>query len=149
MLDEAGEVSRAGSARQLRFDFLDAPVPATDTAAERLAWETEVLGQPVSVHPLALVNIPRGATPLRRLPASPGKPVTVYAVRVPGWPGGPGIFIGDGDTYAVARFEKGQAAGRIRRPYWRPMRLSGRWLRDEWNGGWLEVDEFEAMGSKE
>ncbi len=150
MLDEAGEVNRAGSAGQLRFDFLDAPASeATDTAADRLAWEAEVLGQPVSVHPLALVKVPRSVTSLRRLPATPGKPVTVYAVRIPGWPGGAGIFIGDSDTFVVARFDKRLAAERVRRPYWRPMRLAGRWRRDEWDGGWLEVEEIEVVSSKQ
>ena len=145
MLDEAGEAGRAGSAGQLRFDFLETPAAADETAAERIAWETELIGQPVSTHPLALIKVPRGATPLDRLPDAPGKPVTVYSVRVPGWPGGSGFFIGDGETFVVARLDKQLAAERVRRPYWRPMRLDGRWRRDEWDGGWFQVEAIEML----
>jgi DNA polymerase III alpha subunit len=140
----AAKTGRRGGVGQLRFDFLDEPTPA-ESPAERVAWETELLGQPLSVHPLALVAVPRGATPLRRLPAARGQPATVYAVRIPGWPGGGGMFIGDGETFAVARLDKGLAADRGRRPYWRPLRLVGRWQRDEWDGGWLQVETIEVL----
>ena len=143
MLTEA-QGSRRGGAGQLRFDFLDEPA-AAETPAERVAWETELLSQPLSVHPLALVAAPRGATPLRRLSVGRGKAVTVYAVRIPGWPGGGGMFIGDGETFVVARLAKGLAADRGRRPYWRPLRLSGHWQRDEWDGGWLQVETIEVI----
>ena len=88
---------------------------------------------------------PRGATPLRRLPAARGKPATVYAVRIPGWPGGGGMFIGDGETFVVARLDEAAAADRGRRPYWRPLRLAGHWQRDEWDGGWLQVEAIEVL----
>ena len=143
MLTEA-QGSRRGGAGQLRFDFLDEPA-AAETPVERVAWEMELLGQPLSVHPLALVAAPRGATPLRRLPVGRGQAVTVYAVRIPGWPGGGGMFIGDGETFVVARLAKGLAADRSRRPYWRPLRLSGHWQRDEWDGGWLQVETIEVI----
>ena len=143
MLNEA-KSGRGGHAGQMRFDFFDEPAPA-ESPAERVAWETELLGQPLSVHPLALVKVPRGATPLHRLPAMRGRPVTVYAVRIPGWPGGGGMFIGDGETFVVARLDKGLAADRSRRPYWRPLRLSGRWQRDEWDGGQLQVESIEVL----
>lgn len=145
MLEEA-RLSAGSRARQLRFDFLDAPVIA-ETPAERLAWELELLGQPLSVHPLALIRIPPAATPLRHLPNMPGRPVAVYAVRVPGWPGGAGIFIGDGETLAIARFNKQLAAERVRRPYWQPMWLSGRWRRDEWGGGWLQIEAIDMLNA--
>ena len=135
---------RGGHAGQMRFDFLDEPT-AAESPAERVAWETELLGQPLSVHPLAMVSVPREATPLRRLPATPGKPVTVYAVRLPGWPGGGGMFVGDGETFVVARLDKRLAAARGRRPYWRPLRLSGNWRRDEWAGGWLQVEAIDVL----
>ena len=142
MLAEAKSGRRG--AGQMRFDFFDEPT-AAETPAERVAWETELLGQPLSVHPLALVAAPRGATPLRRLPAARGKAVTVYAVRIPGWPGGGGMFIGDGETFVVARLDKAAAADRSRRPYWRPLRLAGHWQRDEWDGGWLQVEAMEVL----
>jgi len=142
MLDEIGR-GRGGATGQMRFTFLDAP--AGDTPVERVAWETELLGQPLSTHPLALVAIPRGVTALRRLPEAPGRPVTVCAVRLPGWPGGGGFFIGDSETFAVARLDKALTAQRIRLPYWRPTRLAGRWQRDEWEGGWLRVEEVSSI----
>jgi len=143
MLAEA-KTGRRGGAGQLRFDFFDEPT-AAESPTERIAWETELLGQPVSVHPMALVNVPRGAIPLRRLPAARGKPAAVYAVRIPGWPGGGGMFVGDGETFIVARLDKGPAADRSHRPYWRPLRLTGRWQRDEWEGGWLQVEAIEVL----
>ncbi len=143
MLNEA-RLGRGRNAGQMRFDFFDEPAPA-ESPAERVAWETELLGQPLSVHPLALLKLPRGATPLRRLPAVRGKPATVYAVRIPGWPGGGGMFIGDGETFVVARLDKGVATDRSQRPYWRPLRLVGSWRRDEWDGGWLQVESIEVL----
>ncbi len=144
MLDQAGS-ARGGGAGQMRFGFLDEPTQA-ETAGERLAWEIELLGQPVSVHPLAVTTALRGALPLRRLPESRGKSVAIQAVRVPGWPGGGGFFIGDGETYVVARLNKALAAGRPRVPYWQPLRLSGLWRRDEWGGGLLEVEQIAVGG---
>ena len=82
---------------------------------------------------------------MRRLPERPGRAVSVAAVRVPGWPGGAGFFAGDGDTYVIARPDKALAAEKVRWPSWRPMRLSGRWLTDEWDGGWFEVSEYELL----
>ncbi len=100
----------------------------------------------MSVHPLAVTTALRGALPLRRLPESRGKSVAIQAVRVPGWPGGGGLFIGDGETYVVARLNKALAAGRPRVPYWQPLRLSGLWRRDEWGGGLLEVEQIAVGG---
>jgi DNA-directed DNA polymerase III PolC len=145
MLDEVSRAGRAGSAHQMSFAFADADPPPAETPAQRVAWEAELLGQPVSVHPLALVAPLPDATPLRRLPDIPGRPVTVSAVRVPGWPGGPGFFIGDGETFVIARLDKQLAAERVRRPVWRPLRLAGRWLRDEWGNGWFQVEAIEPI----
>ena len=41
--------------------------------------------------------------------------------------------------------DKGVAADRSRRPYWRPLRLVGSWRRDEWDGGWLQVESIEVL----
>jgi DNA polymerase III alpha subunit len=144
LLEEARTAGRAGGG-QLSFGFLDAPVTPADSVTERLTWETEVLGQPVSAHPLELVKRGRGDRPLRELPETRGKPVTALAARLPGWTGGPGFFIGDGETFHVARPDKALEAQKIRWPVWRPMRLTGRWLVDEWGGGWLQVEAFELL----
>ena len=55
------------------------------------------------------------------------------------------MFIGDGEALVVARLDKSLAADRSRRPYWRPLRLNGSWRRDEWDGGWLQVEGIEVL----
>jgi DNA polymerase III alpha subunit len=145
MLDEAKTAGRAGGGWQFSFAFLDPPDSPADSVAERLAWETEVLGQPISAHPLELVKRGRGDRRLRELPEARGKPVTALAARLPGWTGGPGFFIGDGETFHVARPDKALEAHKIRWPAWQPLRLTGRWLVDEWGGGWLQVEGYELL----
>ncbi len=129
----------------MSFDFLNISVVQTETAADRLSWEMELLGRPLSVHPLDLARRRRTDVAIRRLPESRGKKATVCAVRVPGWPGGAGFFMGDGDDFAIARPDKTPAAGRVRWPLWWPMRLTGRWKTDEWGGGWFEIEAYEML----
>ncbi len=144
MRQEAGLAGRGGGG-QMSFDFLAAPDIPAESAAERMAWETELLGRPVSVHPLELVGRRDNDVALRRLPETRGRPVVAPAVRIPGWPGGSGFFMSDGDNYAIARPDKALAAAKVRWPVWRPMRLSGRWLVDEWGGGWFQVERYELL----
>ncbi len=99
----------------------------------------------MSVHPLELVKRHKGDVALRRLPALRGRAVTVLAVRIPGWPGGAGFFAGDGDDFVIARPDKALAAKKVRWPSWQPLRLGGRWLCDEWDGGWLQVESYEWL----
>jgi hypothetical protein len=124
---------------------LDISLAHADSAANRVSWETEIVGRPVSAHPLELVARRRGDMPLRSLPETRGKPVTVCAVWLLGWPGGPGFFIGDGEDFHVARPDKRLEDQKIRWPSWRPMRPTGRWLRDEWGRGWFQVEAFEIL----
>jgi len=139
LLAEAGEIARAGSATQMAFAFARPEVPP-ESPAQRLAWERHVLGQPVSVHPLALVagRLP-DHVPLRRLEASAGRLVSVAGVRLPGWTGGRGFFLGDGETFVVARGTEPSP------PPWRPLLLRGRWRGDEWGTRWLQVEEIEDV----
>jgi len=143
MLETAGVAGRAGSAHQLSFDFLNVSTVQSETAADRLTWEMEILGRPVGVHPLELVRRRKGDVEVRQLPETRGRRVTALVVRVPGWPGGAGFFMGDGDDFAIAKPDGALSAQRLRWPSWRPMRLSGRWRTDEWGGGWFEVAEYE------
>jgi DNA polymerase III subunit alpha len=131
--DLAGQ---AGSARQMTFTFAE-PQATADTPAQRLAWEVEILGQPVSVHPLA-VTPPAGRykPALADLPRSRGKPVTVAGVRLPGWTGGPGFFLGDGHDFVIVRTERSVKAPQP----WRPLLVRGRWQSDEWGGQWFEAE---------
>ena len=56
LLADLARYERGGLA-QMGFAFLADETPA-ETAAERLAWEEQVLGQPVSVHPLSALLRP-------------------------------------------------------------------------------------------
>ncbi|MCX6030664.1 MAG: DNA polymerase III subunit alpha [Chloroflexi bacterium] len=143
LLAEAEEITRGGrrleGAQQMAFDFARPQVTA-ETPAQRLAWEQRILGQPISVHPLALVaaRLP-SHLPLRRLAESPGRPITVVGVRLPGWTGGPGFFLGDGDTFVIVKSE-GKAP-----PAWQPVIVRGRWVGDGWGGFWLQADQVVAV----
>jgi DNA polymerase III alpha subunit len=139
LLAEAREVEQAGSALQMTFAFAR-PVVAPESPAQRLAWERHLLGQPVSVHPLEVVDLPE-YLPLSQLPEQAGQRVTVAGVRLPGWTGGEGFFLGDGETFVVARGEPAQRAPAA----WQPLLVRGRWLGDEWGGFWFQVDGLEEV----
>ena len=134
LLQEAAELRRSGHAGQMGFGFLREAV-AAESAAERLAWETELLGQPVSVHPVALVLRPPDCVALADLPSQPGKPVTVVGVRLPGWTGGKGFFLDDGTGYVVV-----QGEGMPTPKPWQVVTLRGRWQVDAWGGGVLGIE---------
>lgn len=141
LLAEAAELDRAGSAFQLALDLAPS-LPEPESLAQRLAWERHVLGQPVSVHPLALVadRLP-AHVPLRRLPDMPGRPVTTVAFRLPGWTGSQGFFLGDGDIFVTARGDRSLKTP----PSWQPLVVHGRWLTDEWDMSWLEPRDMEII----
>jgi DNA polymerase-3 subunit alpha len=141
LLAEAEEIERAGSALQMALfgeeTFAGARV-ASESLAQRLAWEKRLLGYPVSVleKPLALVSdrLPEHV-PLRSLPETGGRPVTVAGVRLPGWTGGEGYHLWDGETWVIARTAESQRAPAS----WTPVVLQGRWIGDEWGTSWLQV----------
>ncbi len=137
-LVEAGEILQAGSALQLTFD-LGRPETSAEGAAQRLAWEKQLLGQPVSVHPLDLVRDRLAeCLPLRQLAEQLGQRVTTAGVRLPGWTGGPGFYLGDGDTFITARHGRSHKAP----PAWQPVLVRGRCLGDEWGDVWLQIEEM-------
>ncbi|MFN2219810.1 MAG: hypothetical protein ACK2UA_14475, partial [Anaerolineae bacterium] len=143
LLAEAEQVEQAGSTRQMVFAFAR-PQIAPESPAQRLAWERHLLGQPMSVHPLDLVadQLP-DCTPLRqlRLAGSSRQRVTTAGVRLPGWTGGQGFFLGDSDTFVIVRGEPAQQAP----PSWRPLLVRGRWLGDEWGTFWLQAEGIEPI----
>ena len=141
LLAETGEIRQAGSALQMTLGFA-APEVRAEPAAQRLAWEQHLLGQPVSVHPLEVVadRLPPHL-PLRRLPEEPGQRVTVAGVRLPSWTGGQGFFLSDGDAFVTARRD---APGGAPAP-WQPLVVRGRWMADEWGTAWLQVEEIEEI----
>jgi DNA-directed DNA polymerase III PolC len=143
LLAEAGQVEQAGSTRQMVFAFAK-PQIVPESPARRLSWEQRLLGQPVSVHPLDLVaDQLQGYTALRQLPAaeSPRQWVTTAGVRLPGWTGGQGFFLGDGETFVIVRGEPDQQAP----PPWQPLLVAGRWLGDEWGTFWLQAEGIEPI----
>jgi hypothetical protein len=125
----------------LAFTFV-AQAVATEDVAQRLAWETRILGMPVSAHPLATVSPQqRPGIPLGDLPQQAGKSVVVTGTRLPGWTGGKGWFCGDEKNYVVAIPRKGLVNPRP----WRPLQLRGRWVSDQWGDCWLQVEEWSAL----
>jgi hypothetical protein len=138
LLAELKEVQRAGSVQQMAFEFPLEPVQ-TETPAQRLAWEQQVLGWPVSVTPLEAVGGPLPETVvLADLPSQPGRQATVAGYRLPGWTGGRGFYLSDGQTFAVAVEREGLA----KPSPWQPILARGRWQRDQWGAEWLEVEEM-------
>jgi DNA polymerase III subunit alpha len=112
--------------------------------AQYWAWETHILGLPLSAfaNPLALVadRLPEHL-PLRRLPDQPGRPVTTAGVRLPGWTGGQGFFLCDGETFVIAKPPKS-----LRTPQpWLPLVIRGRWIGDSWGSFWLQVDQLNEV----
>ncbi len=141
LLDEAREIGRY-SAGQLSFAFERPRVPP-ETLRQRWDWEDGLLGLPVSAFadPLALVRdrLPPHV-PLAGLPTTGGRPVLTAGVRLPGWTGGPGFFLGDGQTFVIARGDKTAKAP----PPWQPLLVRGRWVGDGWGSFWLQIDRIEA-----
>ncbi len=136
------EAKESGTQRfQLAFAF-DEPLIEAESPAERLQWERQVLGQPVSVHPLATVaDRPAQTVSLQQAATQIGKRVQIAATRLPGWTGGKGYFVDDGEQYVVAI---GQEKGAKPKP-WAAILLTGRWLVDEWGGGWFQVEGWKDL----
>ena len=139
----AAAQGKPNSANTWQMAFLfDEPTVTPETDAQRLQWERQVLGQPVSVHPVAIMgNAAKGCSTLAQAAAQPGRRLRLAVTRLPGWTGGKGFFISDGTTYMVAI-----PAGRLPTPRpWTPIVLTGRWMLDEWGGDWVQVEEWEAV----
>jgi DNA polymerase-3 subunit alpha len=145
-LREAERAGRTASALQQSFDFLKEE-PGTverETAAQRLDWEQQVLGIPISLHPLeALTEPPSRGIPLQEVIDQPGEKVTTHGARLPGWSRGRSFFLSDPDFFLPARLPKG---GRIALPApWAPLRVEGAWQADAWGGGWFEVAGIQIL----
>lgn len=137
LLHEAEEIGRHG-AGQLAFAFERPNVPA-ETPRQRWDWEDELLGLPVSAFadPLALVRGRLPAhVPLAELAVTGGRPSLTAGVRLPGWTGGPGFFLGDGQTFVIARGDQAAKAP----PPWQPLLVQGRWASDGWDSIWLQIE---------
>jgi len=147
MLASVTGSSAKRSRHQMAFDFAQIDIQP-ETPAQRLLWERRVLGVPITVHPLATVGYEaERLTPLTQLAQQVGKPVRVAVARLPGWTGGQGFFVGDGQSYTTAIApQKSNATKKLTTPRsWAPMIITGRWLRDEWGSGWLQVEQIEML----
>jgi DNA-directed DNA polymerase III PolC len=138
LLAELAGLGPAASALQLALPF-DRPVVSSETPAQRLAWERFILGLPVSVTPLETVtDHPVKTVALAHLPELTGQGVTVVGYRLPGWTGGAGFYLGDGQTFVLARGSESLKAP----PNWQPVVVHGRWLNDAFGTAWLQVDRL-------
>ncbi|HQY90884.1 DNA polymerase III subunit alpha [Caldilinea sp.] len=137
----AAESSARGEMQQFSFDFMTRPVEA-ESAAQRLAWEEHILGQPISVHPLDLLQpAAEGVTSLVTVADWPRRAVQIIGVRLPGWTGGKGFFLNDRTHFCIAILPRGVSNP----PVWAPVRIRGRWLEDEWGSGRLQVEQMERL----
>ncbi len=143
LLAVAGQIARAGSARQMAFDFAEVTAVVPETTLQRLEWETAVLGQPLSASRLELAALPAGTLSVRAAAQTRGAPVAMAGVRLPGWTGGKGFFVGDDDSYTIVIPRQGE--GGSKRDVWQPLLCHGRWQQDAWGGGWFAADRIELL----
>ncbi len=74
-------------------------------------------------------------TPLSEVVTAPGRSVTAAGVRLPGWTGGQSFLLFDGERFVPVN----QGRKEKHPPAWRPLIVRGRWMTDEWGGGWLQA----------
>jgi DNA polymerase-3 subunit alpha len=140
LLAEAVGIDRAGGGKQMTFSFVT-PQVSPETAQEAMTWEIRILGYPISINPLALVKDLPEHIPLRELPEHEGRLVSTVSVRLPGWTGWEGFFLGDGDTFIVARTERGRTQPKV----WQPLHVRGRWSGDGRGTFWFQVEEIDDL----
>ena len=132
LLADAESICRAGNARQMAFDFMGGTAAPPKDAAQRFEWEKHILGMPISVTPIELTEQLDGVS-IRDLPQTRGQRVTVTGYRLPGWTGGRGWFLCDGDSFIIAQSKEKPSS-------WEMLVANGRYRSDEWGGGWFQVE---------
>jgi DNA polymerase III alpha subunit len=140
MLAEAERIKSAGSERQMTFAFDEPEVPP-ETPAQALKWEVDVLGQPVSVHPLDGIDFPTGYTPLRELDDVERQNLTLVGVRLPGWTGGGGFYLADRETYVMTQLREGLRTPKV----WSPVVLQGSWVGDGMDSFWFQAGRISPI----
>jgi hypothetical protein len=140
LLADVGEIDRGGSTQQMALPLSFETLIEAEDSAQRLSWERQILGLPVSVQPLETVDQLPPHHALHSLAPATG-PVTTVAYRLPGYTGGTGFFISDGQTLLVARAPAG-----LRQPeVWRPVRLTGQLRQDSFGTSWFQVGELTPL----
>jgi DNA polymerase-3 subunit alpha len=144
LLTEAREIKRSGTERQMAFPFASKQ-SKPESPQEAMGWEMRVLGYPISVHPLDLVSDIPEYVPLRDLSKFEGDLLETVGVKLPGWTGGEGFFLGDGDTFIIARLERGKTQPST----WQPQLLRGRWIGDGMGTFWFKVQHILNLETKD
>ena len=98
------------------------------------------LGQPITIHPLDLVErAPAHVISIKQMMSegfTQNNSCSIMGVRLPGWTGGPGFFLGDQETYITVRGDKSEPT-----PVpWLPLLVYGRWRLDQWGVAWFQAD---------
>ena len=133
LIADAESIGRAGSAQQMAFDFGQGTAVPPESAAQRFEWEMHILGMPISVTPLDLLPQTE-SLPIRDLPQTRGKQGTVTGYRLPGWTGGKGWFLSDGDSFIIAQSKEKP------KPWEDVVVVNGRFRTDAWGGGWFQIE---------
>ena len=139
MVAEAETLTRAGTARQMAFDFASGYAPPA-SRGQHLAWERRLVGYPLDTLRPWLAELrseTSGITPIRALGRSRGS-VTVAGVRLPGWHRS-GYALWDGDSWEWTEVDPGQKAP----PSWDPVVFHGHWQADRWGMGRLVIQRWE------
>ena len=140
-LDQSQGQNSGKGTFQLTFDFVH-PSVESESPEERLQWEQHLLGQSLSVHPLDLVEIEQqSVTPLHELPKHKGDSVTIACIRIPGYTGGKGFFVGDHKSYITVRAHQSLKPPKP----WQPVLITGHWVVDEWGTGWLQAVDCQSI----
>jgi DNA polymerase-3 subunit alpha len=146
LLDQSERASVEGGAIQRSFDFMQEAETPVESAHQRLTWEREILGMPVTVHPIELLSDRLGnVMRLRELTTHRGRDLSIAGVRLPGWAGGDGYLLSDDDTYVYVRMGTDGPDRRSQPRPWQPIRLHGQWREDAWGGGWFQAQKWEAL----
>jgi hypothetical protein len=140
MLSEAASLARAGTARQMAFDFAVGYAPPAPIT-QHLAWEQRLIGYPLAALRAALPGAVRKAktVSLADLIKVRG-PTTVAGVRLPGWHRD-GYAVWDGVTWVSTELLEGARTP----PSWEPVIFHGHWRTDRWGMGRLAVQSWSRL----
>ena len=140
LLAEAQQIKAADSEQQMAFSFA-APMVSHATRLQSMHWEITILGQPLSVHPLDLVQYPSDQVSLEELPNYHETKIATMGVRLPGRTGGDGFFLGDQNTFINAVWD---GVGSLPKP-WTPIQARGSWIGDGMGSYWFQIDGIRVL----
>ena len=145
-LSDLGSILAHPSVMQRSFEFMSGRKMPVERASKRFRWERELIGMPLTVNPLDLADCDlRNSISLRRPPRVVDEEIETCGYRLPGWTRGTGYFLTDGENYVRVRVDESMPEAHARPPVWHPVRVQGRWLTDEWGGGWFQIRNLEKI----